>query len=355
VSLLASSFGEGVRSASDVLLHALGPTRARRYVRFLDALDAHLNDTRYDVVHAMLPVRRCDVYHPHAGIAAEALASAHLKHAGTVQRAMARVGTQFNARRQRFARIERELLAGPNSPTVLCLSEYVKRTVRRHYDLPDARLATLFNAVDLARFDPGRRPEAGAEVRQRFAIGGDQIVGLMIAQDLARKGLREAILAASQVPDRRLLLLVAGKEDPARYRQLAAEQGVADRVIFAGPTTDPYAFYRAANFFVLPTRHDPCSLVVLESLAMGVPVISTVSNGACEIMHSGTHGFVLQDAGDVNALAESMGRMLDRDRRQAMAGACLQLRPALSYDRHLNDLLQIYASARHGAVSPKRG
>jgi UDP-glucose:(heptosyl)LPS alpha-1,3-glucosyltransferase len=346
VSLVASTFGDGICAAPDVLLPARGATRAGRYVRFLDALDAHLNETRYDVVHAMLPVRRCDVYHPHAGIAAAAVASGHLKRSGTVQRAMARVGTRFNARRQRFARIERELLGGPTPPTVLCLSDYVKGTVRKHYDLPDAKLATLFNAVDLARFDPARRPEAGAEVRGRWGIGPDRVVGLMIAQDFARKGLREVILAGSKVPDPRLTLLVVGKEDPARYRELAREKGITDRVTFAGPTTDPYSFYQAADFFVLPTRHDPCSLVVLEALAMGVPVISTVFNGACEIMQSGTHGVVLDDPDDVNALTESMRAIIEPARRQAMADACLQLRPALSYERHLDTLLRIYASNR---------
>lgn len=345
MSLVASTFGDGVRAAADVLLPARGATRVGRYARFLDGLDAHVEKTRYDVVHAMLPVRRCDVYHPHAGIAAEAVASGHLKHSGTVQRAMARVGTRFNARRQRFARVERQLLDGANPPTVLCLSEYVKGTVRKHYELPEAKLATLFNSVDLAKFDPARRPEAGAEVRGRFGIQPDRVVGLMIAQDFARKGLREAILAASRVPDPRLVLLVVGKEDPARYRELARE-GIADRLIFAGPTTDPYAFYRATDFFVLPTRHDPCSLVVLEALAMGVPVVSTVFNGACEIMRTGTHGFVLQDPGDVNALSESMRAMLEPERRRAMADACLQLRPALSYERHLDHLVRIYASNR---------
>ena len=39
---------------------------------------------------------------------------------------------------------------------------------------------------------------------------------------------------------------------------------------FAGRANDPRSFYRDADFFVLPTRHDPCSLVVLEALAMSV-------------------------------------------------------------------------------------
>jgi UDP-glucose:(heptosyl)LPS alpha-1,3-glucosyltransferase len=349
VSLLASTLPGGNVPSSDVLLPSPGATRAGRYARFLNSLDRHLDHIRYDIVHAMLPVRRCDVYHPHAGIAAESVESGHLKHAGKVERAVSRFANRMNLRRQRFAAVERELLQSPDPPTVLCLSDYVKGTVRKHYDLPETKLATLFNAVDLGRFDPTSRSDARDEIRRRFSIGGDRVVGLMIAQDFARKGLREAIVALAAIPDARMMLLVVGKQDPTPYRKLAADRGVLDRVIFNGPTTDPYAFYQAADFFVLPTRHDPCSLVVLESLAMGVPVISSVFNGACEIMRDGTHGYVLPDPPDTNALAHHMAQMLDAGRRRAMSEACLQLRPALSYENHVDRLLDIYRSARrHG-------
>jgi UDP-glucose:(heptosyl)LPS alpha-1,3-glucosyltransferase len=346
VSLLASSFVGDVVPSNGVLLPARGATRVGRYVRFLHSLDRHLSGTKYDVVHAMLPVRRCDVYHPHAGIAAEAVSPGGLKHHGPIHRAMAKTANRLNRRRQKFAAIERRLLTSANPPLVVCLSEYVKGFVRRHYDLPAAKLATLFNATDLQRFDPAQRPEARAEVRGRFQLKPDQVVGLMIAQDFARKGLHEAILALAQVSDPRLVLLVVGKQDPRAYRDLAARTGVADRVIFAGSTDDPYSFYRAADFFVLPTRHDPCSLVVLEALAMGVPVISTVFNGACEIMTEGVHGFVLQDPRNLDALAASLHDMLEPVRRQRMAEACLELRPALSYQYHLDNLLRIYSDAR---------
>lgn len=345
-TLLATSFCEGVKSDSDVAFSVRAASRAGRYAQFLDQLDSHLEAGSFDIVHAMLPVRRCDVYHPHAGLAVEAIASGHLKYDGAAKRAVARAATRFNRRRQRFARVERELLTSDKPPSVLCLSEYIKGDVRKHYSLPEDRLATLFNAVDLAKFDPAARPGARDEVRQRFNIGPDKVVTLLIAQDFARKGLREAIVAVEKVKDPRLVLLVVGKQDPAAYRKLATEQKVADRIVFAGPTSDPGAFYRAADFFVLPTRHDPCSLVVLEALAMGLPVISTVFNGACEIMTDSRQGYVLSDPADTDALAAAMGRLLDPSLRQSMSHACLELRPKLSYDRHLDQLLQIYSACK---------
>ncbi|HWE96420.1 MAG TPA: glycosyltransferase family 4 protein [Tepidisphaeraceae bacterium] len=346
VALVASTFAPGELPAGGVRLGADGGTRVGRYLSFLDQLDKHLIEARYDIVHAMLPVRSCDVYHPHAGIAAEAVRGAHLKEEGPVMRMIAQVSNGMNRRRQRFAAVERALLRGGRVPVVLCLSEYVKRDVAAHYALDPSRLATLFNATDLHRFDPAARPGAGDDVRRRFNIAPGKVVALMIAQDFHRKGLAEAIAAAGQVKDERLVLLVVGKQDPAPYKRMAQRAGAADGVIFAGKTDDPYAFYKAADFFVLPTRHDPCSLVVLEALAMGVAVVSTAFNGACEIMTDGLHGFVLPDPADVPALAEAMRRLLDDAARRIMSAQCLALRPRLAYEHHLDELLAIYSRAR---------
>jgi UDP-glucose:(heptosyl)LPS alpha-1,3-glucosyltransferase len=341
----------------------------------------------------MLPVRRCDVYHPHAGIAAEAVARGHMKHAGALAQTAAMFANRTNLKRRTFVAVERELLTGqgvsfdsqsgdtgrgapkpvpvsgkthrsastptcgtqtdplpmigPKPPIVLCLSNYVMRDVTAHYPLAPDRLVRLFNAVDLKKFDPTQRPEVRSEIRQRFGLDPDRPVALMIAQDFARKGLREAILAMHELADDRLAMLVVGKEDPAVYQKVARLLGIEKRVIFCGSTSDPFAFYRAADFFVLPTRHDPCSLVVLEALAMGLPVISTAFNGACEIMTDGRHGFVLADPADVGALSGAMRRLLDATARREMSQACLALRPSLAYENHLDQLIAIYSRAQH--------
>jgi UDP-glucose:(heptosyl)LPS alpha-1,3-glucosyltransferase len=340
VSLVAETFAAPIAGVSAVQLKTSGVSRRGKYLRLLDSVDSHLSRNRYDMVHAMFPVRQCDVYHPHAGIAAEAIVSGHQKHSGLLRRRMARWVNQLNFKRRAFAEVERQLLGSQRPPTVLCLSDYVKATVRKHYALPEEKLATLFNAVDLGKFDPARVDA------DRGGFAKDAVVGLMIAQDYQRKGLREAILALAKIEDARLVLQVVGKEDPRAYQRLARQLKVEERVRFVGATTDPARFYKSADFFVLPTRHDPCSLVVLEALAMGLPVLSTRFNGACEIMENGKHGFVLDDPQDVDSLAQAMKQMLKKSSRDAMAEACLGLRGKLSYETHVENLLRIYASAK---------
>jgi len=318
VSLL-TMFGDpppppGVRLVEQLPRARYRATRATLYRMFLEALDAHLDAARYDLVHAMLPVRRCDVYHPHAGIAAAAAQKWNI---------------HFNPRRKLMARVERKLLTEEPAPITIALSQYVKRSIREHYPLPDERLATLFNAVDLQRFQPAPRP------------GHDYVNGLFIGQDFERKGLMEALVAASMLKEPRLKVTVVGK----RRLGFRPPPDAAAQVSFAGEVGDPRPFYADADFFVLPTKHDPCSLVVLEALAMGLPVISTVFNGATEIMIDGVHGYVLKDPTDVDALADAMRKLLDSDRRRAMSQACLELRSKLSYEHHLDELLNIYDRA----------
>lgn len=320
VSLLATSFASRPAGIDAVLLPAGGITRAGRYRQMLDALDTHLAATEYDIVHAMLPVRKCDLYHPHAGIALAALR---------------RWNVHLNPRRKRMAEVERDLLTGNRPPVVLCLSDYVKASVREFYPGIDNRLATLFNAVDLCRFEPTPRPQR------------DQIRALFIGQDFERKGLHQTIAAMRKLNDPRLKLTVVGKHAGREHSQDA-------RIEFVGQVSDPRPYYRDADFFVLPTRHDPCSLVVLEALAMGLPVISTRFNGACEIMTNGTHGFVLDDPADVDSLAVAIQRLLDPALRAKMSASCVELRPKLSYSSHLSNLIGIYRQVEHRSSAAAR-
>ena len=320
VSLVASSFNPAVpHGASHRPVVPRGFTRAGRYRSFCQKLERVIAEGGYDVVHAMLPVLGCDVYHPHAGVAAAAAR---------------KWNAVFNPRRRAMANVERQLMADVNGPVVLALSDYVKRFIRAEFPaLPDERMVRLFNAVDLKRFEPARvqeSPHAG------------WVNALIIAQDYERKGLAEAIRGLAKAHEPRLRLLVVGKEDPGAYAALAKQLGVGDRVVFHPPTSNPQAFYRQADFFVLPTKHDPCSLVVLEALAMGLPVISTTFNGATEVMEHGTHGFVLGDPLDTDALAAAMAELCDDGRRREMSEACLALRPQLAYEHHLDELLAIY-------------
>ncbi len=307
-------------------LPADGLTRAGKYLSYLQALQAHLSKEKYDVVHAMLPVRECDLYHPHAGSAIAAYQTRRLN--------------RFNRKRRLYAQVERKLLNDPAGPQVLCLSDYIQRQFSPLLPEAQDKLLPLFNGVDIHRFDPAGKAEDRRRLRGNWGVKENTPVALMIAQDLERKGLRQALEAMALANPFHLVVLTRQKTKP--YQQLALKLGLAGHITFAPATADPRPYYRAADFFLLPTRHDPCSLVVLEALAMGLPVISTAQNGACQIMRHGVHGFVMPTPDDIAGLAEAINVLCNPAQCGSMSRAAVQLRSHLSIETHLQTLEEYY-------------
>lgn len=339
VTVIAGAFADGWagEAGEAVPLGARGETRVGIYQDFVEKLRQHLTANPYDIVHAMLPVPAglCDIYHPHAGIAA--------------RRTGSRLGWWTNPRRRLFARIERDLLTGPRPPIVLTLSGLVEAELLwAHPALPRDRGRRLFNGVDLERFSPDVAPLDRSELK---STAGD-VLALFVSNNFQLKGLFPLLEAMARVPA--LKLVVVGRDDPAPFARRAGQLGIARRIHFAGSLGDPARLYAAADLLVLPTRRDSCSLVVLEALASGLPVISTRTNGACEIMTDGREGIILDRWDDVDALAEALTRLLDAQTRSAMRAAALALRPVLSWSKHVETLQTIYADVGMKGVRRRR-
>jgi UDP-glucose:(heptosyl)LPS alpha-1,3-glucosyltransferase len=307
------------------LIPTRGLTRSGRYRAFLDGVDAAIAAEPHAVVHAMLPVRRCHLYHPHAGIAA------------TPKRC--RPLDALNRRRRAMADVETALLHADNPPLTLALSNYVLGLLRAAH--PDAPATVLLNGVDTARFDPTRWSHERPTTRADWGAHHDDVVLLCVAQDFARKGVPTAIRAVAAKPDLPLRLVVIGRDDPAPLIALARKLGVERRVLFPGPTSNPCPAYAAADLFVFPTRHDPCPLVTIEALAMGLPVISTVFNGACDWMTPPLQGAVLPSV-DPDPLAQAIQEFAPAHTRIAAAAECLKLRPHLDVQHHYDRLGETY-------------
>ena len=143
----------------------------------------------------------------------------------------------------------------------------------------------------------------------------------------------------------RFRLLVAGKSHTAVFERLARRLGIADRVRFIGYCPDMRNCYFAADFFVHPTFYDPCSHVVLEAMACGLPVITSRYNGASELLHPPREGYVLDDPHDHDRLAWSLGQMLDPARRAACSQAARRTAAQWTFEHHYREMLAVFAEA----------
>lgn len=144
--------------------------------------------------------------------------------------------------------------------------------------------------------------------------------------------------AQSSRPTSTLMFVGQGKCEPM-LRALAADLGVADRVVFAGFHADPSPFYATADLFVLSSDYEGLGNVIIEALSFGLPVVSTdCPSGPSEILEKG-HWGRLTPVGDAEALARAMDEALSTPvDREALKRRAADFSPEIAARKYL-DLL----------------
>ena len=234
---------------------------------------------------------------------------------------------------------------------IVAISDMVKQDVMHWYGISEDRIAVVYNGVDTERFHPRNRQHR-EEIRRRHGIG-DEFVILFVSNNFRMKGLVYLIKALAEIKKfdpTSYKCLVLGRDRKAPFVRLAEKLGISKEVIFAGSTDEPEKYYGAADLLVHPTFYDACSLTVLEALASGLPVITTVLNGAAGTITDGQGGFVIQSPRDHQALPEKIGFFFDERRRQesrVLARRCMERFPMeLNYRKMVSVLLKCVEDRR---------
>jgi glycosyltransferase involved in cell wall biosynthesis len=143
--------------------------------------------------------------------------------------------------------------------------------------------------------------------------------------------LRAMARLAGELPDAEIVVVGRGPARPA-LEALAEELGLADRTHFAGFVTDAERdrLLAAARVCVCPSEKEGWGLTVVESNAMGTPVVATDADGLRDSVRDGKTGFLVADA-DVAGFARRIGELL-RDDRLALEMSSA----ALAWARHFD-------------------
>jgi UDP-glucose:(heptosyl)LPS alpha-1,3-glucosyltransferase len=196
----------------------------------------------------------------------------------------------LNPRHRAILALEKGIFNPANTRFVITNSQLSKTLIPLSHPFPAERIHVIYNGVDLARFKPPDEPPAPA------ADGSARL--LFVGQDFKRKGLAPLIRSLAEVKrlGHRFTLRVVGRDDARPYRKLAASLGMSDAVSFEGATTSIQQIYQSADLFVFPSLYDPFANVCLESLACGLPVLTTTTNGSSEVITAGEDGFIVDGA-----------------------------------------------------------
>lgn len=207
-----------------------------------------------------------------------------------------------------FADHSDRLDAYQDTDFILCPSEFVRGSFLRR------------------GFDPARiiKLNFGFTPRETFSSGSESRNGtfrlLFVGQINFRKGLRYAIHAFRRLRYSKKELIIVG---PRTLITGLEKCPIPDGVTFTGVLkgTALKRQFESADAFVLPTLEEGLALVIGEAMTFGLPIITTSSSGAEDIMTHGEEGLILRPC-DSTALTNSFEMLLDSPQmRKQMAAA----------------------------------
>ena len=325
------------RAAIQVISMPWDNDRLRR-ARIAEQMAAEM---QLDVTHDLGVCTRASILHPQSGSRL-----ANERREFLARPAAAQLAARLDLRRARWLRqlrqFEESRYPPPEGCLVIAVSRVVATDLAQWHRVPSERIRIVPNGVDTARFVPPTRMER-ERIRETLSLTG-RTVFLFSARNPHLKGFAPLLRAFARArlarPD--MMLLTIGAQPNARMLRDLRRLGLSDCVRIAGQVEDPLAYYHAADAFVLPSWHDACSLSVLEACACGVPVITTRTNGASELLTHGVDGLVIDSAADVEALTTALSELTCPDTRSRISERARHVATAHDFTRNVEGIEDVY-------------
>jgi glycosyltransferase involved in cell wall biosynthesis len=183
-----------------------------------------------------------------------------------------------------------------------------------------ARMFTAPCGVEFADLDAYQRQIDVSDARRQLGVDPDSTLVLSLGIMEPRKG--QSVLARAWARINRRypnaeLALVGATDSPYcnGVRRYVAAAGIANSCRLVPPTSDPWAWHAAADFFVLSSDIESAPVVLAEAMAFETPPVATGVFGVAELIRDRRDGF-LCEPNDVDDLARTLDRVLGLDQEQ---------------------------------------
>ena len=226
-------------------------------------------------------------------------------------------------------------LLSRSTARIVAVSEDIRRDVVRFDKVPEEKIVTLPNGIDLDRVRTElTRDEARARLgydHASFLIG---VVGRLEQQ----KGHIHLIRSFASLvrhedtgTQKNLRLLIVGDGRLRKDLEVAViSLGISERVSFLGTRSDMAEILRALDLFVMPSLWEGLSLAMLEGMAAGLPVIISDVGGAAEVLGDNAFGIRVPPSNEA-ALTQAILRLAEDKERRELLGAKARERVEVGY------------------------
>lgn len=248
-----------------------------------------------------------------------------------------------------YYRIDRRALR--HYDRILCVADELRERCLAS-GVPADRCQVLENGIDLHQFT---RHGAPADAKGRLGFDPARFLIGAVGRLSPEKDFASLVRAAAELltAGRNLTLAIVGEgEERGALQRLVAQSGHSDHIHLLGYRSDTIDLYQAMDALVLSSLREGLPNVLLEAMAMEVPVVATRIAGVPRLVDGERNG-LLVEPGNPAALRDAMARLMDHQplrRRLAEAGrATVEQRYSLA--RRMERIHAVYQTLL-GSQSP---
>lgn len=213
--------------------------------------------------------------------------------------------------------------------------------------VPAERVATLLNGVDPNKYIPD--PAARAAIRRQLGFDEGNVVIGSVGRAEKQKRFDLLIEAFAQVapsfPQLRLLIVGAGSLLES-HRAMINRNGLGSRCQLLGHRSDMLSLYQSMDMYVQSSEYEGTPTVLLEAMAMRLPIVATDVGGTTELAERDQHALIVPSH-DVAALAAGIVNVLEdsASANDRVARARERIENELSIGNRTQQLAAIYAAS----------
>ncbi len=196
--------------------------------------------------------------------------------------------------------------------SIISIADFTRRYLIETYDIPAEKVALIYQGTDAERFKHSDTAQQEAQIRYPLPRNASPILG-SIGSFEQRKGhpvLFDALeeLVNSSLPNAHLMMVGDGP-DEKKLKKMAKTLGLDRNISFFPFTDEPNYIFERLDLTVLPSLNkEGLPNVLLESMSMGVPVVSSNIGGIPEIVFNGETGY-LAEPGDKSSMVEAINKI----------------------------------------------
>jgi len=299
------------RGSGNVLIHpvsSLGGVNSLRAMTFAMNASRQLRSGGFNVTHS------------HGEIVGADVITAHSCHARGL-RVMREFRPKMHVRHQNMGvmdavrlRIEKKNYREHRFKKAIAISNVVKRELMEEYYVPENDIAVIPHGISERVASGKDQKSLRQQVRDEIGIQSDDFVLLFVSNEPHRKGLEFVLGSMQRIDNKRLCLVVVGKDERNQFKTYAKSLGIAARVFFAGVQSEVERYYAAADLFVLPTLYEPFGLVITEAMCAGIPVlVSSIAGAAQHFIQNGRNGLLLHDPTSTEEISARITELVTSD------------------------------------------